>query len=102
MDIAPINHIEIRDGQPMIRGRRVKVKMVASMHIHAGAPIEEVMEQYNISESEVYAALAYYYDNREAFEADFREAEQLLHEIGTPLEERIAQIKARAKNNQGE
>jgi uncharacterized protein (DUF433 family) len=97
MDIAPINHIEIRDGQPMIRGRRVKVRMVASMHIHAGAPIEEVMEQYNISEAEVYAALAYYYDNREAFEAEFREAEKLLKEIGTPIEEAIARIKARSQ-----
>jgi uncharacterized protein (DUF433 family) len=100
MEIAPINHIEIVDEQPMIRGRRVKVRMIASMYVRAGAPIDEIMEQYNISAAEAHAALAYYYDHKDAIEAYWEEREQLLHEIGTPLEEHIEQLKARQSKNE--
>ncbi len=100
MEIAPINHIEIIAGQPMIRERRVKVRMIASMYVRAGAPIDEIMEQYNISAAEVHAALAYYYDHKDAIETYWEEGEKLLQEVGTPLEERIAQLKARQSKNE--
>ena len=81
MDFPPVNHIEIRDGQARIAGRNVKVKMVISRMIHGvPATIEEVMEQYNLSRAEVYAALAYYYDHQEAADRFYEEEERYARE----------------------
>jgi uncharacterized protein (DUF433 family) len=95
MDIAPENHVEIVDGQAMIKGKYVKVKMIASMFVRAGAPIEEIIEQYDLTPAEVHAALAYYYDHQAAIEKDFREGEALARQIGIPAEEHLAQMRAR-------
>ena len=82
MDSVPIQHIEIRDGQAVIKGRRLKAKLIGSLHVKANASIEEVMEQYDLTRSEVYAALAYYYDNQDAIERAFQEAEDYAKEVG--------------------
>jgi uncharacterized protein (DUF433 family) len=86
MDFAPINHIEIVDGRAMIKDKRVKVRMVISMLVRAGAPIEEVMEQYLLTPAEVHAALAYYHDHKEAIAQSFREGEELLETKATSIE----------------
>lgn len=88
MDFAPVNHIEIRNGQARIVGRNVKVKMIISALIH-GIPstIEEVMEQYNLSRAQVHAVLAYYYEHQEAIDRFFEEedhaAKELIQSIDT-------------------
>lgn len=69
---TPVNHIELVDGKPVIAGRNVKVKMVAGMYLKAGASIEAIMEQYDLTAAEVHAALAYYYDNQAHFEQEAR------------------------------
>lgn len=96
MDAIPIQHIEINNGQAVIKGRRLKAKLVASLHIKAGASVEEVMQQYELSRAEVHAALAYYYDNQEAIEQSFQDAEQYVHEVGVSMET----LKARLRANQ--
>ncbi len=88
MDFAPINHIEIRNGQARIAGRNVKVKMVISAFIHGvPATIDEIMEQYNLSRAQVHAVLAYYYEHKEVidrfFEEEDRAAKELIPSIDT-------------------
>ena len=77
----PITHIEIRDEEAKIVGRNVKVKMVISRLIHGtGATIAEVMEQYHLTQAQVMAVLAYYYDHQHAIDTDFeREDEMVKH-----------------------
>jgi uncharacterized protein (DUF433 family) len=96
MDAAPVQHIEIIDGQAFIKGKRLKAKLIASLHLRAGASIEEVMEQYDLSQSEVYAALSYYYDNQAAIEQSFQQAEAYVREVGISSEA----LKAKLKSNQ--
>jgi uncharacterized protein (DUF433 family) len=79
----------------MIIGKPVKAKWVASMHVKAGAPIEEIMEHYHLSRAEVHSALAYYYDNQEAIEQEFRDAEVYVKEFGISSQELIARMRAR-------
>ncbi len=95
MDAIPIQHIEIIDGQAVIKGRRLKAKLIASLHIQAGASVEEVMEQYDLSRSEVHAALAYYYDNQEAIEQSFQDAEAYVREVGVSSEALKARLRAK-------
>ncbi len=96
VDFPPTYHIEIRNGQARIAGRNVKVKMIINRLIH-GAPttIEEVMEQYNLSRSEVLACLVYYYDHQAAIEQHFREQDEFSHALAIPLDELKARIRQR-------
>ena len=91
----PVIHIEIIDGKAYIKGRMLKVRMVAGMYVHAGATIEQVMEQYNLSAAEVHAALAYYYDHQTEYEAEDRALQPLIDQIKDESEARLTQIKAR-------
>jgi uncharacterized protein (DUF433 family) len=96
VDYPPINHIEIRDGQARITGRNIKVKMVISRLLHGvETSVEEVMEQYGLSRSEVLACLAYYYDYQDAIERHFREQEEALHQAAIPLDELLMQMRQR-------
>jgi len=94
MDTAPVNHIEIINGKAMIR-RRYKAKIIASMIVNAKSSIEWVMEEFDLTRAEVHAALAYYYDNQEVIEQEFREAEAYAHEHGISADELIEQLEAR-------
>jgi uncharacterized protein (DUF433 family) len=96
VDFPPIQHIEIRDGQARIAGRKVKLKMVISKLIHGtGATVEETMEQYNLSRAEVLACLAYYFDYQEAIEQHFQQQEEAVHQAAIPLDELVARLRQR-------
>jgi uncharacterized protein (DUF433 family) len=92
---VPVQHIEIIDGQAFVARQRVKVKMIVNMHLRGGAPIEDVIEQYDLTEAEIYAALTYYYDNKAAFDHQYDEDQALLKQIGISAEEHIAKLHAR-------
>jgi uncharacterized protein (DUF433 family) len=100
MDTTPVNHIEIIDGSAVMRGRGIKVKLVASMHVKGGATIEEVMEHYSLSRAEVHSALAYYYDNQAAIEQSFDEAVTYVREVGISSEDLKAKLRARQHGNE--
>jgi uncharacterized protein (DUF433 family) len=96
-----VNHIEIVDGRAVIAGTHIKADLVANLYVNGGASIEEVMDQYNLSQAQVHSALAYYYDNREAIERGFEEAEALARQIAIPSDELLARLRAQ-KQNKGE
>lgn len=71
-------HILLDDeGVPRTINRRVKVKMIAQKHLMAGENTETIAEHYGITLADVYAALAYYHDNRAYFDQQAREIEPL-------------------------
>lgn len=94
---VPVSYVEIIDGIVYISGRRLKVRMVAEMYARAGASIEQIMAQYNLSASEVHSALAYYYDHEAEFEAEHISAEPLMAEARQKSEARLAAIRSRAE-----
>jgi uncharacterized protein (DUF433 family) len=93
----PVSHIEIVDGNAVIQGRNIKVRMVAGMYLKAGATIEQVMEQYDLSRAEVHAALAYYYDNQAAFEQE-EDLVPLIEEARQASAARLERMRAKAKS----
>ena len=52
-------------GKPRIDGHRITVQNIVVWHEHMGYSIEEIADQYQLSLSEVYAALTYYFDHQE-------------------------------------
>lgn len=93
MTKPPIRHIQIDDdGIPRTINRRVKVKMLAQRHIDGGESVADLAAHYDISLGDVYAALAYYYDNKEQMDADREANEALLKEVGISHEDFKAKI----------
>jgi uncharacterized protein (DUF433 family) len=93
-------HIEQRGPHAMIRGRNLKAKMVARMHLWEGYSVEEVMKHYELSAAEVYAALAFYEDNREALDAEYEAHLARLRESGTSSSDFRQRIAARQHDDE--
>jgi uncharacterized protein (DUF433 family) len=67
-------HIEltpdIRGGRPRIAGTRLAVADIVMLHLRMGKSVEEIAGKYQVTLSDVHAALAYYYDHRVDIDAD--------------------------------
>jgi uncharacterized protein (DUF433 family) len=64
-------------GKPHIVGHRIKVQLIALWHERMGMSPEEIGAAHpGLTLSDVYAALAYYYDHREQIDADMEADER--------------------------
>lgn len=93
-------HIEIDDdGVAWIDGTKVKVIEVVIDKIAHGSSPEEIHFQYpHLSLAQIHAALAYYYDNQAALDAEIErrceEADALAKEISDPsLRRKLLELK---------
>ncbi len=70
---------DVFNGKPHIAGHRIRVLDIVVWHEKRGLSPDEILELYpGLTLGDVYAALAYYFDHREAIEAEWqREAETL-------------------------
>lgn len=64
-----IIHDEILGGEPRIEGARIGVRHIVALSIDGGHSPAYVADQFDISISKVYEALAYYYANPEEVHA---------------------------------
>ena len=68
-------------GKPHIAGRRIKVLHIALWHERMGmTPAEICTAHRGLTLSDVYAALAYYYDHRAQIDADIEAEERFVAE----------------------
>ena len=64
-------------GKPCIAGRRIRVQDVSVWHEFLGMSAEEIASEYSLTLAQVYAALAYYYQQKAEIDAVLRsEAQQ--------------------------
>ena len=87
-------HIEITPGtcggKPRIAGHRIKVADVAIWYEEMNLSPQEIVEQYpTITLSDVHAALAYYYDNKQEIRAALDEEELLEAEMRASIPSRL-------------
>ena len=69
-------------GRPRIDGHRITVEDVAIWHERMGMSPDEIVSSYpTITLSDVHAALAYYYENRERIDADIEEGRRFVDEM---------------------
>ena len=69
--------------------------MIVQRHLFADEPLQDIADYYGIELADVYAAMAYYYDNKALMDAQFKEAEDLLKQYGISGAELKAKIEAR-------
>jgi uncharacterized protein (DUF433 family) len=83
----------VAGGKPRISGRRITVQDIMFWHERQGMSADEIASEYDLSLSDVYAALAYYYDHREEIDRTLAEDEAFVAEMraSTPslLRERL-------------
>jgi uncharacterized protein (DUF433 family) len=68
-------------GRPRIAGRRITVQQIAVWHERLGMSADEIATEYDLSLGDIYAALAYYHDHRDAIDAAIRADDALIAEL---------------------
>ena len=85
MDIVTSQHIEcspeVADGKPRITGHRITVQNVVIWHERMGLSADEIASEHGLSLADVYAALAYYYDHRQAIDEAILADESYIAEL---------------------
>src|SRR5947209_5601353 len=77
-------------GRARIEGHRIRVLDIVVWHEKRGFSPDEIVDLFpGITLADVYAALAYYFDNREEIEADFRSESQAADWVSANLASKI-------------
>src|SRR4051812_17369049 len=66
---------DVLGGKPRIAGHRIAVQHIAVWHDRLGMSADEIASEYGLTLGEVHAALAYYYDHRDAINSAIRSEE---------------------------
>lgn len=95
MESIALGHIEItpgvRGGKPHIAGHRVTVQNVAIWHERMGQEPDEIATMYELTLGEVYAALAYYHDNRAEIDDAIAWDESFVAELHRQMPTKLAE-----------
>ena len=99
---APVIHIQLDDdGIPRTINRRVKVNMIA-LKFNNGESADTIADHYGITQADVFAALAYFHDNRAFFEERSKMTQELLNKYGVDGAALRMEIEERLKKIRGE
>lgn len=71
----------IAGGQPRVAGTRITVKQIAVWHEFMGWSADEIATEYNLSLSDIYAALSYFFDHRQEIMAAIEAEDELVAEL---------------------
>ena len=68
----------VMGGKPRIAGHRITVQNIAVWHERMGRSADEIADEYDLTLTEVYAALAYYFMHREEIDKSLEEGRALV------------------------
>ncbi|MCQ3929195.1 MAG: hypothetical protein DPW16_01955 [Chloroflexi bacterium] len=96
--IAAINHIELVDDgfgglEPVVAGTKITVHDIVGMFVLGTSSVEWIVENFELTHAQIYAALAYYYDHKATIDREIAEAEAETRQKATSLDEVIRRIK---------
>jgi uncharacterized protein (DUF433 family) len=94
-----VNTKDTCGGAPRITGSRIRVKDVVIRHIHQGMSTDEIITKWpHLTHAGVHAALAYYYDHKDAIDAEIESDEAWYEEMKakTPslVQEKLAKLRS--------
>ena len=86
-------HIEITPGvaggKPRIVGHRITVQDIVIWHERIGIVADEIATEHGLTLSDIYAALAYYYDHRKEIDEAIRTDETFIAELRRKTSSRL-------------
>ncbi|MEX0804446.1 MAG: DUF433 domain-containing protein [Candidatus Binatia bacterium] len=69
-----VSQADLCGGSPVIRGTKFPVRSVVNYVLRQGISPEELVKEFShLTLAQVYDALSYYYDHKEAIDKDLRE-----------------------------
>ncbi|PSQ25640.1 hypothetical protein BRD06_06735 [Halobacteriales archaeon QS_9_67_15] len=68
-------------GKPRIDGHRITVQNIAVWHDRLGWSADEIASEYDLDLSDIYAALSYYFANREAVDDSIEAGEAFVETL---------------------
>lgn len=71
----------IVSGKPHIAGHRITVQNIVIWHDQMGYSVDEIASQYDLTLSEIYSALAYYYDYKHEIDQSLEESNVFIEKI---------------------
>ncbi len=88
------NNPAVCGGKPCIAGTRIRVQDVYVWHELQGLSVDEIVSRYpQITMADVYAALSYYWDQRDEMHRQMAEDDDLVRrmkdEYGSPLRQKL-------------
>lgn len=91
-----VQHIIIENDVAYIAQRgHLKAEMVARMVVDGDYTVEETARHYDLSIGEVYAALAYYHDNKALLDERHQAKQQAMQATALPADDYLQTLKAR-------
>ena len=81
----------VAGGRPRVAGRRIRVADVVVWHERLRMTVDEIAASYDLSLSEVHAALAYYFDHREEVDRSLEQAGALAEVVAAAQPSVLAQ-----------
>jgi uncharacterized protein (DUF433 family) len=73
------DHVDTSAPRPVVSGTDIKVSQIASEYEHLGMTPDDIIEAHgHLTLADVHAALAYYYDHRDAIRREWEEADALI------------------------
>lgn len=103
MTVSSIDrHIEhsadIAGGKPRVAGHRITVQDIVIWHQRMGKTVDEICAAYDLGPADVHAALAYYFDNRQAIDAAIEETDAFVKTVRaaspSALEKKLTEIRS--------
>ncbi len=89
----------ITHGRPHVAGHRIRVQDIAIWHERMGLSADEISTDYNLSLSEIYAALAYYFDHKaeidQSIDSDLAMVDALRRDNPSLLQARLDELRGR-------
>ena len=72
---------EIVGGKPRIAGRRITVQNIVIWHEWMGLSADEIATDYDLGLAEIYAALAYYFNNPQQIDQSIKDGLAFVEEM---------------------
>ncbi len=81
----------VAGGNPRIAGHRITVQNVVIWHELLGLSADEIAAEYDLTLSDVYAALAYYYDHQAEIDKSIKDNESIVKTLAQKTPSRVSQ-----------
>lgn len=81
----------IAEGKPRIAEHRITVQNIVIWHEWLGWSADEIAAEYQLSLSEIYAALAYYYEYKEEIDQSIKQDDAFAEELQQKIPSKISQ-----------
>ncbi len=69
------------EGRPRIAGHRITVKNIVIWHEWMGWSVDEIAAEYDLTQADVHAALAYYYDHKAEMDEQMIKDEEFIEAV---------------------